>query len=100
MVRCRCRVVLSYIQNLPPRYYRPGLSSARTEDAGRAIDLETYNYLAVSGYSGQRIKVPCTRGREMDPNPDYDASDELEYGMSWFAWILRGVYPPPAYPPV
>lgn len=36
----------------------------------------------------------------MDPNPDYDASDEIEYGMNWFAWILRGVYPPPAYPPV
>ena len=35
----------------------------------------------------------------MDPNPDYDASDELEYAVSWFAWILRGVYPPPAYPP-
>ena len=35
----------------------------------------------------------------MDPNPDYDASDEIEYGMNWFAWILRGVYPPPAYPP-
>lgn len=34
-----------------------------------------------------------------DPNPDYDASDELEYGMSWFPWILRGVFPPPAYPP-
>lgn len=34
----------------------------------------------------------------MDPNPDYDASDELEYGVNWFAWILRGVYPPPAYP--
>jgi hypothetical protein len=33
-----------------------------------------------------------------DPNPDYDASDELEYGFSWFPWILRGVYPPPAYP--
>ena len=29
-----------------------------------------------------------------------DASDELEYGFNWFAWILRGVYPPPAYPPV
>jgi hypothetical protein len=36
----------------------------------------------------------------MDPNPDYDASDEIEYGTNWFAWILRGVYPPPAYPPV
>jgi hypothetical protein len=36
----------------------------------------------------------------MDPNPDYDASDEVEYGLNWFAWILRRTYPPPAYPPV
>lgn len=35
----------------------------------------------------------------MDPNPDYDASDEIEYAVSWFAWIPRGVYPLPAYPP-
>jgi hypothetical protein len=35
----------------------------------------------------------------MDPTSDtYDASDELEYAVGWFAWILRGVYPPPAYP--
>ncbi len=36
----------------------------------------------------------------MDPNPDYDASDEVEYFFSWLPWALRGVYPPPAYPPV
>jgi hypothetical protein len=35
----------------------------------------------------------------LDPNPDYDGSDEIEYGVDWFPWILRGVYPPPAYPP-
>nr|WP_246398884.1 CAP domain-containing protein [Mycobacterium vicinigordonae] len=35
----------------------------------------------------------------LDPNPDYDASDEVEFGIDWFAWILRGRYPPPAYPP-
>lgn len=40
------------------------------------------------------------RGIAVDPNPDYDASDEVEYGINWFAWILRGVYPPPSYPPV
>jgi uncharacterized protein YkwD len=34
-----------------------------------------------------------------DPSPDYDASDEVEYGVDWWAWILRGAYPPPAYPP-
>ena len=35
----------------------------------------------------------------MDPSLDYDASDELEYTINAFAWILRGHYPPPAYPP-
>lgn len=35
----------------------------------------------------------------MDPSPDYDASDELEFANNWWAWILRGVYPPPAMPP-
>ena len=33
------------------------------------------------------------------PSPDYDASDEIEYGVNWLPWILRGVYPPPAIPP-
>jgi len=36
----------------------------------------------------------------MDPSPDYDASDEVEYFFNWVPWGLRGVYPPPAYPPV
>jgi len=40
------------------------------------------------------------RRNGVDPNPDYDASDELEYFFSWLPWALRGVYPPPAYPPV
>ena len=35
----------------------------------------------------------------MDPSLDYDASDEVEYGIKWFTWILRGVYPPPGYGP-
>jgi hypothetical protein len=35
----------------------------------------------------------------LDPAPDYDGSDELEFGINWFPWILRGAYPPPAYPP-
>lgn len=36
---------------------------------------------------------------QMNPNPDYDASDELEYGIAAYAWLLRGVYPPPSYGP-
>lgn len=43
------------------------------------------------------IKV---RWRVMDVAPDYDASDEIEYFISWLPWALRGAYPPPAYPPV
>jgi uncharacterized protein YkwD len=35
----------------------------------------------------------------IDPSPDYDASDEIEFGNDWWAWILRGGYPPPAIPP-
>lgn len=35
----------------------------------------------------------------IDPSPDYDASDEIEFGVDWLPWILRGVYPPPAMPP-
>lgn len=31
----------------------------------------------------------------MDPNPDYDASDEIEYFFNWLPWALRGVYPRP-----
>ncbi len=38
-------------------------------------------------------------GRPIDPTPDYDASDELEFGINWFPWILWGVYPPPGNPP-
>jgi hypothetical protein len=41
----------------------------------------------------------------MDPSPDYDVSDEVEYFFRYLTWGLRGVedgngYPPPAYPPV
>lgn len=33
------------------------------------------------------------------PFPDYDASNEIQYGINWLPLILRGVYPAPAYPP-
>ena len=52
----------------------------------------------------QRVKLRNSWGAKgraiMDPNPDYDASDEVEYFFSWLPWDLRGVYPPPSYPPV
>ena len=41
----------------------------------------------------------------MDPSPDYDASDEIEFFMNYLTvGPARGHdgngYPPPAYPPV
>jgi uncharacterized protein YkwD len=53
--------------------------------------------VVVALYGAPTQQVPVISPN--DPNPDYDASDELEYGLDWFPWILRGVYPPPAYPP-
>ena len=35
----------------------------------------------------------------LDPAPDYDASDEIEYFFNWLPWDARWGYPPPAYPP-
>lgn len=47
----------------------------------------------------QPLDVLATSPAAIDPDPDYDGSDELEFGLRWLPWILRGVYPPPAYPP-
>jgi Cysteine-rich secretory protein family len=49
--------------------------------------------------TGQPSPVSLPENVPIDPSPDYDASDEIEYGINWLPWILRGVYPPPAMPP-
>jgi hypothetical protein len=49
--------------------------------------------------NGPPSPVPLPQNAPIDPSPDYDASDEIEYAINWLPWILRGVYPPPAYPP-
>lgn len=43
--------------------------------------------------------VPVQENVPLDPRPDYDATDEIEYALDWFPWILRGVNPPPGIPP-
>jgi uncharacterized protein YkwD len=48
--------------------------------------------------TGPTPKAAAQENVPLDPSPDYDGSDELEYGISWLPWILRGVYPPPAMP--
>jgi hypothetical protein len=64
------------------------------------------SFAAVDGAVRLGSYQPTLRGCSVDPNPDYDASDELEYFFNYFPWALRGIvgpgggYPPPAYPPV
>lgn len=53
---------------------------------------------AIPGGPGTARQDSQPDSRTTYPGPDYDASDELEYGLRWLPWILRGVYPPPAYP--
>jgi uncharacterized protein YkwD len=54
---------------------------------------------AVGQQTGPPPVVVLPENVPIDPSPDYDASDEIEFGINWFPWILRGVYPPPAMPP-
>jgi hypothetical protein len=53
--------------------------------------------VVVALYGNPTRQVPVISPN--DPNPDYDASDEVEHGLNWFPWILRGVFPAPANPP-
>ncbi len=57
------------------------------------------------GLDSPENQVANRRGGRMDPSPDYDMSDEIEFFLKYVPWGLRGVvdgngYPPPAYPPV
>jgi uncharacterized protein YkwD len=54
---------------------------------------------AVGQQTGPPPVVVLPENIPIDPSPDYDASDEIEFGINWFPWILRGVYPPPGMPP-
>jgi uncharacterized protein YkwD len=97
-------------------YYNPAYSAIMTNCANSEIGVWTVNSpdrtVVVAMYG--TAQPVAGRGRvdaepppafpqppnvPLDPAPDYDGSDELEFGIDWFPWILRGVYPPPAYPP-
>jgi hypothetical protein len=84
---------------LQPPYFAIMSNRANTQiGVWSENSLDRTVVVAVYGQPQQPVDVPdISAGR--DPNPDYDASDELEYGINWLPWILRGVYSPPAYPP-
>lgn len=97
-------------------YYNPADSAIMSNCANSEVGVWTVNspdrtvVVAVYGTApppagGTRtLAGPTPPGSQppnvpIDPAPDYDASDELEFGLNWWPWILRGVYPPPGYPP-
>jgi uncharacterized protein YkwD len=100
-------VAISGIEILNQWYHNPAYLAVMSNCANTQIGVWSDNspdrtvVVAVYGQptdASPSANAPTDPGG-FDPNPDYDASDEIEYGVDWFAWILRGKYPPPGYPP-
>jgi uncharacterized protein YkwD len=111
-------LAISGIELINQWYYNPAYFAIMSNCANTQIGVWSENSLdrtvVVAVYGQPQVPVqPRPLGPEvglpapvvlqenvpLDPSPDYDASDEIEYGIDWLPWILRGVYPPPAYPP-
>jgi hypothetical protein len=111
-------VAISGIELINQWYYNPPDLAVMSDCANTQIGVWSENSLdrtVVVAVYGAPEQAPATapngsqagpapalalsQDTPIDPSPDYDASDEVEYGVNWWAWILRGVYPPPAYPP-
>ena len=95
-------LAISGIELINQWYYNPAYFAIMSDCANTLMGVWSVNSLdrtvvvAVYGQPADESQVGLSA---TDPNPDYDASDELELGNSWLPWILRGVFPPPAYPP-
>lgn len=101
-------VAISGIEILNQWYHDPTdfaiMSNCANTDIGVWSENSLDRTVVVAVYGSPDGSIDATNGAQatgsaLDPNPDYDASDEIEYGIDWLPWILRGVYPPPAYPP-
>jgi uncharacterized protein YkwD len=111
-------LAISGIELINQWYYNPAYKAIMSDCANTQIGVWSENSLdrtvvvAVYGQPDQPVPsrplgpevglpspVVLQENVPLDPSPDYDASDEIEYGIDWWPWILRGVYPPPAYPP-
>jgi len=111
-------VAISGVELMNQWYYNPAYFAIMSDCGNTQVGVWSENspdrtvVVAVYGQPERPAKTPPTGPQTgpppvvamqdnipIDPSPDYDASDELEYGLNWFPWILRGVYPPPAIPP-
>lgn len=81
------------------RVYKAIMSDCANDQIGVWSENSLDRTVVVAVYGQSQAPIGTSAATALDPSPDYDASDELEYGISWLPWILRGVYPPPAYPP-
>jgi hypothetical protein len=97
-------LAISGIELIRLWYYNPADFAIMSDCANSQIGVWSLNSLdrtVVVAVYGQPTQPVNTQGQNVppDPSPDYDASDEIQEGVDWWAWILRGRYPPPAYPP-
>jgi uncharacterized protein YkwD len=111
-------VAISGVEILNQWYYNPGYFAIMSTCANSQIGVWSENspdrtvVVAVYGQpdrpsatpqraapAGPSSPVALQENVPIDPSPDYDATDEVEYGIAWLPWILRGTYPPPAMPP-
>ena len=111
-------LAISGIELINQWYYNPAYFAIMSNCANSQIGVWSENSLdrtvvvAVDGQPERPPQAPPTGPQtgpapvvamqeniSPDPTPDYDASDEVEFAINWFPWILRGVYPPPAEPP-
>lgn len=108
-------IAISGIELINQWYYNPQSFAIMSDCANSQIGVWSENardrtvVVAVYGQPDRPAAAPpraapppavaLQENVPLDPSPDYDASDEIEYGINWLPWILRGVYPPPAIPP-
>lgn len=108
-------IAISGVEVMNQWYYNPGYFAIMSDCANSQIGVWSENardravVVAVYGQSDRPAAAPARavpppavalqENVPLDPSPDYDASDEVEYGINWLPWILRGVYPPPGIPP-
>lgn len=97
-------LAISGVELLNRWYHDPADFAIMSNCANSQMGVWSENSLdrtVVVAVYGQPTHPQNTEGENVppDPSPDYDASDEFEFGLNWLPWILRGTYPPPAHAP-